>query len=466
MAQVDTSMYNALGTRPKSIGEYTAELDMADLRRQGMQQNALALQTGQMGLQDRQRAMREADTIRNSLSGLGPQATDEQRINALKSTGLQGGFSQADALEKAILERQKTGAEVKNKDASTQKTYGEAQADALKRYRGALDYVDTPQGAQRWLQAQYGDPVLGQYMAATLGPLEQAIPRIPTDPQAFRQWRQQAALGMEKHMEQKRLEGAAQAERANQMLVPDPNNPGKFIPNAPLINAKTQVAQAGASAINNYGAPVAGVDAEGKPVFFQPTKTGGAPSIVPGVRPPKDPNAEKPLTEGQGVATTFAARMSDASRVIDAMEAAGVSGSDLRTMAAGNAVTNAMASTEGQQYRQAQENWVTANLRKESGAAIPKDEMDKDIAKWFPKLNDKKEVRDQKSRARKVAEQGMLVQAGPGAKQVQGILDRSAPQSAHRPAADIPSISDDAGYNALPSGATFIGPDGKQRRKP
>lgn len=30
----------------------------------------------------------------------------------------------------------------------------------------------------------------------------------------------------------------------------------------------------------------------------------------------------------------------------------------------------------------------------------------------------------------------------------------------------IPRITDDAGFNALPSGATFIGPDGKTRRKP
>jgi len=31
---------------------------------------------------------------------------------------------------------------------------------------------------------------------------------------------------------------------------------------------------------------------------------------------------------------------------------------------------------------------------------------------------------------------------------------------------DMPSISDEAGYNALPSGTVFIAPDGTQRRKP
>lgn len=40
------------------------------------------------------------------------------------------------------------------------------------------------------------------------------------------------------------------------------------------------------------GAPVAGVDEDGKPVFFQPSKQGGDPSIVPGVRPA--PKEKKP----------------------------------------------------------------------------------------------------------------------------------------------------------------------------
>jgi hypothetical protein len=31
---------------------------------------------------------------------------------------------------------------------------------------------------------------------------------------------------------------------------------------------------------------------------------------------------------------------------------------------------------------------------------------------------------------------------------------------------EIPTISDEAGYDALPSGSVFIAPDGTQRRKP
>lgn len=43
----------------------------------------------------------------------------------------------------------------------------------------------------------------------------------------------------------------------------------------------------------SFGSPVAGVDAQNNPVFFQPSKDGGAPSILSGVRPaPRDSNAD------------------------------------------------------------------------------------------------------------------------------------------------------------------------------
>ena len=50
----------------------------------------------------------------------------------------------------------------------------------------------------------------------------------------------------------------------------------------------TEKARAGAASTSvSYGAPVAGVDASGNPVFFQPDKKGGTPAIIPGVSPPK-----------------------------------------------------------------------------------------------------------------------------------------------------------------------------------
>lgn len=138
---------------------------------------------------------------------------------------------------------------------------------------------------------------------------------------------------------------------------------------------------------------------------------------------PVTSNTSGKLTETQGKATTFAARMQDAENTIGRLEKAGISGSDMRTQAAGSGLTNWLASPEGQEYRQAQENWVTANLRQESGAAIGKEEMVKDIRKFFPAMGDGPGVIAQKAHARQVAQRGMMTQAGPGAKDVKDIVD-------------------------------------------
>ena len=72
-----------------------------------------------------------------------------------------------------------------------------------------------------------------------------------------------------------------------------------------------------------------------------------------------------------------------------------------------------------QQYRQAQENWVTANLRPESGAVIGVEEMEKEITKYFPQTNDAAKTIEQKARARRDTELAMTVRAGPAYKQVE-----------------------------------------------
>ena len=82
------------------------------------------------------------------------------------------------------------------------------------------------------------------------------------------------------------------------------------------------------------------------------------------------------------------------------------------------ALANWFESSGRQQYRQAQENWVTANLRAESGAAIGVDEMEKEIQKYFPQANDKPQTITQKAQARKAAELAMEVRGGPALKAI------------------------------------------------
>lgn len=71
-----------------------------------------------------------------------------------------------------------------------------------------------------------------------------------------------------------------------------------------------------------------------------------------------------------------------------------------------------LVSPEAGQYRQAQEDWVRAKLRKESGAVIGPKEMEDEIKTYFPQTGDSKATIQQKREARMRAEQAMAIQGG------------------------------------------------------
>jgi hypothetical protein len=78
----------------------------------------------------------------------------------------------------------------------------------------------------------------------------------------------------------------------------------------------------------------------------------------------------------------------------------------------GQQLQNLATSSVRQQYEQAQRNWVTANLRKESGAVIGVDEMKQEIIKYFPQIGDSDSVIAQKERSRQTTQDAMRRNAG------------------------------------------------------
>ncbi len=212
---IDASIYAQFAPRQRSVAEYAGDFAQLDAQKEALKGNALARAFNQAKFEEFGRQRQEANALRQFQRGLGGKSESD----VLKAYRDAGYFSEAGALEGEMLKRDKTRAEITGEgvkaakdEALTTKAFGEAQADALKRFRGALDFVDTPQGAQRWLQAQYADPLLQGHMSA-LGPIEQAITRVPTDPAAFQQWRQQAGMGMESWLKQQ-LEATKAAETA------------------------------------------------------------------------------------------------------------------------------------------------------------------------------------------------------------------------------------------------------------
>lgn len=163
----------------------------------------------------------------------------------------------------------------------------------------------------------------------------------------------------------------------------------------------------------SYGAPVAGVDAAGKPVFFQPSKGGGVPSLIPGVAPA--PREEKAPTEAEAKAAFYAGNMRAASKAYDALEANGYDpikiGAQIDTAIAGG-VSNPAAGKLAQQAKQAQSQWSEQMLRMLTGAAATKDEIARNNATYFPQIGDDKAVIEQKKEMRRQAEQGLFEASG------------------------------------------------------
>jgi hypothetical protein len=134
-------------------------------------------------------------------------------------------------------------------------------------------------------------------------------------------------------------------------------------------------------------------------------------------------------TESEQKAAGFAQRMELSNQLAKEIEnkvaAQQLAGKDVGTMyptartqalgsvpLIGSYLENVGSSVQQQLYKQAQENWVRANLRKESGAVIGTDEMKDEIKTYFPQPGDRPEKIAQKQLAREVTQNAMKTAAG------------------------------------------------------
>lgn len=159
-----------------------------------------------------------------------------------------------------------------------------------------------------------------------------------------------------------------------------------------------------------------GVDGNGHPVFVDPRNPSRSTTSTATVVPQK---TNAPPTDAERLAAGFAARMASASQTLTAIEDKPgalemLTGNYGSPSGSGNwpGMGNWTLSSEAQVYKQAQRNWVRANLRKESGAAIGDDEMAEEIRTYFPEPGDGKGVVAAKRRSRAIAEENMRRNAG------------------------------------------------------
>lgn len=163
----------------------------------------------------------------------------------------------------------------------------------------------------------------------------------------------------------------------------------------------------------------------------------------------KSKEGTKPLTETQANATAFGMRATEANQIVTDLEKKGFTNTGVvRTAVAGTmgqapivgdkleqgvrAAFNVLPevvggpSSEQQQVDQARRNFISAVLRKESGAVIGPNEYRDEERKYFPQAGDSDAVIKQKQQARILAIKALEAQAGPqGKKQIELSAGRS-----------------------------------------
>lgn len=158
-----------------------------------------------------------------------------------------------------------------------------------------------------------------------------------------------------------------------------------------------------------------------------------APRPTVGGQLPPGVIGQRPLSEGERTAAGYAERMRNAQGILAAMEEQGGAPTYPTSIAGslplvGEAARRAVETPQQQQYRQAQEDWVRAKLRKESGAVIGAEEMAQEIRTYFPQPGESPEVIKQKRLARDIATQAMV--RGAGNAMPSAARPSAAPQSA------------------------------------
>jgi hypothetical protein len=129
--------------------------------------------------------------------------------------------------------------------------------------------------------------------------------------------------------------------------------------------------------------------------------------------------AEKAPTADQANAAGFADRMKNAEKTLGeggAVRALTGSGGAMNRIAGMVPFGNAIQSDDFQVATRAKEDFISAILRKESGAAISEGEFAREDRKYFPQPGDGAKVLADKAKARQIAIQSMERTAGPALK--------------------------------------------------
>ncbi len=427
----------------KSVEDYNDERAAREIQRLGLEdkrrQNALAAA-----------AFSQQTSDRTALQNYAQQSGGDTNklIAALRSSGSAGLMNQADALEKSLLGRRETESKIGKETADAGKTTFETGESKRKAAIQQIVSLNSPDEAKQLLNQQVSAGAIPMQAAGALARM------IDTDPK----WQLRLVAGIN---DPKEMLAALQPHFQNaggSMVNANPlSSAGPIAITQSADNAATQatsrannaanIAAENQRAANRLAKEDAVYDPERGIVVNRATGLARPAATMDG-KPvgPKD----KPLPEGAQKQVLGARNLQDAvQNYRDKL--AGWSNTKMLSPDAraemGNAYNNMML--------QAKEAYNLGVLNGPDYDILQS--VVKDPTKLTSALTSNGALDSQAQELARIA-------SGIEKTSLEGHGKKFTPreQSGASPA----RITDDAGYNALPSGATFIGPDGKTRRKP
>jgi len=394
---LNASIFGNMLNAPKSPEEYLAE-------RQNLQASKLSNALNQQKADEYTKGIARQGELLNLLAG----GADS---GALRQAGFLGEAADWD----------KNAALVAKDRAAAAKDTNDANLKTWQAYRDQSSMIRNPQEAAAWITRGYNDPVIGPFLQR-FGSLEEGVSRIPTDPAGFEQWRMGVGSNVDK-MASHALQQQEFGLKQNQF--------GETVRH----NKSTEGTAAGQLSVArqrltlDQQAPKGQYDAE-RGVLVDP-RTGEARPVTMDGQPlgAKD----KPLNDSQSKALLFGSRMQAANKVLADLEKTGTSASvpGSRTPIIGGIISAAQGANQ-QSLDQAKRDFMTAILRRESGASISPTEFDTADKQYFPQIGDSKQVIAQKAANRKLAIDGVLIEVPEKAR---GSLSNPSQQSGPKPGA-------------------------------
>lgn len=145
------------------------------------------------------------------------------------------------------------------------------------------------------------------------------------------------------------------------------------------------------------------------------------------------------LTESEGKAVTYGQRAVESNAILTKLEGGGYQAGNSRDRAASHLPIFGTAATSqvGQQYNQAKLNFISAILRRDSGATITPQEIATADATYFPQYGEGPAVIIQKATARQQAIDALRAGSGKGAKMIPGMVNGHAVSVGDMPGGEV-----------------------------